>query len=178
MSQSILTEMNKPKKVKLPLKCSKKKRNIIIANEKVCFNNCKIIIKRLLKLEYNTELELNKLKIFKVQLETNNEILSTIKKKLINVTNSKNHLIVEYKGDLYIKKLERKLFSEIKGRIKLDDESLKFKDKVYEYWTKTKQENNYSIKLRRKIGSPDIEEYWNGDLEKKKLNTEYFGIGD
>ena len=74
--------------------------------------------------------------------------------------------------------LQKKLFAEIKGRIKLDDESLKFKDKVYEYWTKTKKENNYLIKLRRKIGSPDIEEYWNGDFEKKKLNAEYFGIGD
>jgi len=76
------------------------------------------------------------------------------------------------------KDLQKKLFSEIEGRIKLDDESLKFKDKIYEYWTKTKKENNYSIKLRKKIGSSDIEEYWNGDLERKKLNAEYFGIGD
>ena len=74
--------------------------------------------------------------------------------------------------------LQKKLFSEIKGRIKLNDESLKFKDKVYEYWTQTKKENNYSIKLRRKIGSSDIEEYWNGDFEKKKLKTDYFGVGD
>ena len=48
----------------------------------------------------------------------------------------------------------------------------------YEYWTKTTIEGNYSIKLRKKIGSNDIEEIWNGDLEKDKLNTEYFGIGD
>ena len=47
--------------------------------------------------------------------------------------------------------LQKKLFSEIKGRIKLNDESLKFKDKVYEYWTQTKKENNYSILLRKKI---------------------------
>ena len=45
------------------------------------------------------------------------------------------------------------------------------KDKQYEYWTKTTVEK-YSIKLRKKIGSDEIEEFWNGDKEKKilKLN--------
>ena len=74
--------------------------------------------------------------------------------------------------------IQKKLFDEIKGRIKLDDESIPFKDKVYEYWTKTTTKGNYSIKLRKKIGTGIIEEYWNGDEEKKKLNTEYFGVGD
>ena len=76
------------------------------------------------------------------------------------------------------KQTKEKLFNEIKGRIKLDDESLPFKDKNYEYWTKTTTKGNYSIKLRKKIGSDIIEEFWNGDKEKEKLNTEYFGIGD
>ena len=76
------------------------------------------------------------------------------------------------------KQIQKELFNEIKGRIKLDDESLPYKDIRYEYWTKTTIEGNYSIKLRKKIGSNDIEEIWNGDLEKDKLNTEYFGIGD
>ena len=76
------------------------------------------------------------------------------------------------------KKLQKRLFKEIKGRIKLDDESLPFKDYNYEYWTKTTTKGNYSIKLRKKIGSNKIEEIWNGDKEKEKLNTEYFGVGD
>ena len=76
------------------------------------------------------------------------------------------------------KKLQKELFKEIKGRIKLDDESLPFKDYDYEYWTKTTTKGNYSIKLRKKIGSNKIEEIWNGDKEKEKLNTEYFGVGD
>ena len=76
------------------------------------------------------------------------------------------------------KNVQKKLFAEIKGRIKLDDESLHFKDFDYEYWTKTTSKGNYSIKLRKKIGSDHIEEIWNGDEEKKKLNVEYFGIGD
>ena len=76
------------------------------------------------------------------------------------------------------KKLQKELFKEIKGRIKLDDESLPFKDYDYEYWTKTTTEGNYSIKLRKKIGSDKTEEIWNGDKEKGKLKTEYFGVGD
>ena len=74
--------------------------------------------------------------------------------------------------------LQKILFDEIKGRIKLDDESLPFKDIKYSYWTKTTAKGNYSIKLRKKIGTEDIEEIWNGDLEKAKLKTEYFGLGD
>ena len=55
------------------------------------------------------------------------------------------------------KKIQTKLFNEIKGRIKLDDESLPYKDKDYFYWNKTTTEGNYSIKLRKKL-----------DLNKKK----------
>ena len=76
------------------------------------------------------------------------------------------------------KELQKKLFHEIKGRINLDDESLPFKDKEYEYWTKTTTKGNYSIKLRKKIGSEEVEEIWNGDLEKEKLKTEYFRLGE
>ena len=74
--------------------------------------------------------------------------------------------------------LQKKLFNEIKGRIKLDDESLPYKDHTYEYWTKTTAEGNYSIKLRKKINTTETEEIWNGDKEKEKLGVEYFGVGD
>jgi oligopeptidase B len=76
------------------------------------------------------------------------------------------------------KDIQKKLFDEIKGRIKLDDESLHYKDHSYEYWTKTTAKGNYSIKLRKKIGTDKIEEIWNGDIEKEKIKTEYFGVGD
>ena len=76
------------------------------------------------------------------------------------------------------KKIQKDLFKEIKGRIKLDDESLPYKDHAYEYWTKTTVEGNYSLKLRKKIGTNVVEEIWNGDKEKEKIKTEYFGIGD
>ncbi len=76
------------------------------------------------------------------------------------------------------KAIQKKLFDEIKGRIKLDDESLPYRDHTYDYWTKTTAVGNYSIKLRKKIGSQNIEEIWNGDKEKEKIKTDYFGVGD
>jgi len=95
----------------------------------------------------------------------------------VRVYLEENNAYTEYKLK-DTKKLQKKLFSEIKGRIKLDDESLPYTDKKYTYWTKTTKETNYAIKLRKKIGTNKIEEYWSGEKERRKLNTEYFGIGD
>ncbi len=74
------------------------------------------------------------------------------------------------------KSIQKKLFDEIKGRIKLTDESLPFKDKRYFYWTKVTKEGNYSKKLRKKIGSKKSEIYWDGDLEAK--GKKFFSTGD
>ena len=94
----------------------------------------------------------------------------------------KEYLLQENKYAEYhlkdTKNLQKKLFDEVKARIKLDDESLPYKDHTYEYWTKTTIEGNYSIKLRKKIETNKIEEIWNGDKEKEKLGVEYFGVGD
>tara|TARA_A100001015_G_scaffold289742_1_gene361960 strand:+ start:401 stop:2467 length:2067 start_codon:yes stop_codon:yes gene_type:complete len=74
------------------------------------------------------------------------------------------------------KNLQKKLFDEIEGRIKLDDQSLPYKDKRYEYWTKTTKEGNYYKKLRKKIGGSEIECYFDGDLEAK--DKKFFSTGD
>tara|TARA_B100000902_G_scaffold180367_1_gene173353 strand:- start:88 stop:2169 length:2082 start_codon:yes stop_codon:yes gene_type:complete len=105
-------------------------------------------------------------------LKDNSKLLPDVKKYLEEENNFTEHNLKD------TKKYQKILFDEIKGRIKLDDESLKFKDKEYEYWTKTTEVGNYSIKLRKKIGDERIEEIWNGDKEKEKFKTEYFGIGD
>ncbi len=72
--------------------------------------------------------------------------------------------------------LQKKLFREIEGRIKLDDESLKYKDKKYEYWSKTTTLGNYSKLLRKKIGEEKIETYWDGDVEAN--GKKFFSTGD
>jgi len=105
-------------------------------------------------------------------LKDNSKLLPEVKKYL----EEENSYTEFHLSDT--KKIQKKLFDEIKGRIKLDDESLPYKDYNYEYWTKTTTKGNYSIKLRKKIDSNNIEEIWNGDKEKEKLKTEYFGVGD
>ncbi len=74
------------------------------------------------------------------------------------------------------KPLQKKLFEEIKSRIKLDDESLPYKDKNYEYWTKVTKEGNYSKKLRKKIGYNKVETFWDGDVEAS--GKKFFSTGD
>ena len=105
-------------------------------------------------------------------LKDGSKLLPEVRKYLEEENSYTDHILKDNK------EIEKKLFHEIKGRIKLDDVSLPFKDIRYEYWTKTTTKGNYSIKLRKKIGSDEIEEIWNGDKEKERLKTEYFGIGD
>jgi oligopeptidase B len=86
-----------------------------------------------------------------------------------------NKLTEEYFSDT--KDIQKKLFTEIKSKIKLADESLKFKDESYYYWSKTTEKGNYSKYLRQKIGSTNIEIYFDGDKEKELSGSKYFGIG-
>ena len=105
-------------------------------------------------------------------LKDKNKLNPEVKKYLIEENNHTDYHLKDTKN------LQKKLFDEIKGRIKLDDESLPFRDHTYDYWTKTTTEGNYSIKLRKKINTDNVEEIWNGDKEKEKLSVEYFGVGD
>jgi oligopeptidase B len=76
------------------------------------------------------------------------------------------------------KELQKNLFQEIKSKIKLDDTSLKFKDKKYHYWAKTEAKGNYGKRIRQLIDASKPEEiYFDGDLEKKNYGSEYFGVG-
>ena len=76
------------------------------------------------------------------------------------------------------KVLQKNLFDEIKGKIKLDDTGLKFKDKKYYYWIKTETKGNYGKRMRQLIdGTKPEEVYFDGDIEKKKSGSEYFGVG-
>ena len=110
------------------------------------------------------------------------DILSVLKKpenllpEVKQYIDENNKLTEEYfKGS---KNIQEKLFNEIKGKIKLDDTSLKFKDKNYNYWSKTEAKGNYGKKIRQLIDESKPEEiYFDGDIEKKKYGSEYFGLG-
>ncbi len=90
--------------------------------------------------------------------------------------NENNKITEDYFKD--VKNLQKDLFKEIKSKIKLNDTSLKFKDKRFNYWTKTETKGNYGKRIRQLIDSSKPEEiYFDGDLEKKKYGSEYFGVG-
>ena len=94
-----------------------------------------------------------------------------------NYIEKNNHLTEEYFKESKI--IQKNLFNEIKAKIKLDDTSLKFKDDRYYYWTKTEAKGNYGKKLRQLIDKSEPEEiYFDGDVEKKRYGSEYFGLGD
>ena len=105
-------------------------------------------------------------------LKDSSKLLPDVKKYI-----EKNNSITE---DYFsnIKNLQKKLFNEIKSKIKLDDTSLKFKDNRYYYWSKTEAKGNYGKRIRQVIdGSKPEEIYFDGDLEKTRHGSEYFGIG-
>ena len=107
------------------------------------------------------------------------EVLNDSKKLNTEVKDyieANNKITENYFAD--VKTFQKNLFDEIKGKIKLDDTGLKFKDKRYFYWAKTEAKGNYGKRLRQLIdGSKPEEVFFDGDLEKKKYGSEYFGVG-
>ena len=107
------------------------------------------------------------------------EVLKDPKKlntEVKNYIDANNKITENYFKD--IKDLQKNLFKEIKSKIKLDDTGLKYKDKKYYYWVKTEAKGNYGKRMRQLIdGSKPEEVYFDGDLEKKKYKSEYFGVG-
>ena len=105
-------------------------------------------------------------------LQDANKINSEVKSYI----NSNNKITENYFEDVL--GLQKDLFKEIKSKIKLDDISLKYKDKKYFYWTKTEAKSNYGKRIRQLIDKSKPEEvFFDADLEKKKYGSEYFGIG-
>ena len=77
-----------------------------------------------------------------------------------------NKISEDYFSD--IKEFQNTLFKEIKSKIKLDDTSLKFKDKKYYYWAKTEAKGNYGKRIRQLIDSSKQEEVFLMEILKKK----------
>ncbi len=121
-----------------------------------------------LKDDYSWVDQPNILDVLKDSSKLNSEVKSYI--------DANNKITEEYFKDT--EKLQKQLFDEIKGKIKLDDTSLKFKDKKYYYWTKTEAKGNYGKRIRQLIDKSKPEEiFFDGDLEKKRYKSEYFGLG-
>ena len=96
-------------------------------------------------------------------LKDPSKLLPEIKKYI----QENNSLTEDYFKDT--KNLQKNLFDEIKSKIKLDDTSLKFKDKRYYYWSKTEAKGNYQKRIRKLIDNSKPEEIFLMEMLKKKI---------
>ena len=97
------------------------------------------------------------------------EVLKDPNKLLPEVRNyieENNSITKDYFKD--VKNLQKNLFNEIKSKIKLDDTSLKFKDKKYYYWSKTEAEGNYGKNIRQLIDGSKQEKFISTETLKRK----------
>ena len=104
-------------------------------------------------------------------LKDKNKLNPEVKEYLDNENDYANHHLDD------TKKIQKELFDEIKGRIKLDDESLPYRDHTYEYWTKTTTEGNYSIKLRKKLIQTRLRRFGTEIKKKKSLVLNILELG-
>ena len=91
--------------------------------------------------EYSWVDQPNILEVLKDPKKLNSDVKDYIK--------ANNQITEDYFKD--IKDLQSNLFKEIKGKIKLDDSGLKYKDKKYYYWVKTEAKGNYGKRIRQLI---------------------------
>ncbi len=90
--------------------------------------------------------------------------------------------MVEAENDYYKKltddldPLRKKLFSEMRGRIKEDDSTVPAKDGDWKYWVKFREGGEYPIFVRAPAAGGDEEILLDGDNESE--GSEFFSIGD
>lgn len=72
--------------------------------------------------------------------------------------------------------LRKKLFAEMRGRIKEDDSDVPAKDGDWKYWTKFRDGGEYPVFLREKIAGGAEQIIYDGDAERGQ--SEFFSIGD
>ena len=94
-------------------------------------------------------------------------------KEVLSYLNAENKYAENFFNPL--KKETEKIYKEIVGRIKLDDQSVPIKHRKYYYSTITKKKLNYSIHARRKSPSSTDEIVF--DENKEAKGHEYFNVG-
>ena len=72
--------------------------------------------------------------------------------------------------------LRKKLFDEMRGRIKEDDSSVPAKDGDWKYWTKFREGGEYPVFMRKSVTGGGEQVIYDGDAERG--NSEFFSIGD
>lgn len=72
--------------------------------------------------------------------------------------------------------LRKKLFDEMRGRIKEDDSSVPAKDGDWKYWTKFRDGGEYPVFMRAPVSGGEEQVIYDGDAERG--DSKFFSIGD
>ncbi len=90
--------------------------------------------------------------------------------------------MLEAENDYYaavtedLEPVRKKLFDEMRGRIKEDDSSVPAKDGAWTYWTKFREGGEYPIFLRAPVSGGEEQVIYDGDAERG--DSKFFSIGD
>ncbi len=75
-----------------------------------------------------------------------------------------------------LESLRKRLFDEMRGRIKEDDSSVPAKDGDWKYWTKFREGGEYPVFMRAPVAGGNEQVIYDGDAERGE--SEFFSIGD
>ncbi|WP_428408896.1 S9 family peptidase [Hyphococcus sp.] len=90
--------------------------------------------------------------------------------------------MLEAENDYYaavtkdLEPVRKRLFEEMRGRIKEDDSSVPAKDGEWKYWTKFREGGEYPIFLRAPVSGGGEQVIYDGDAERG--DSKFFSIGD
>ena len=98
---------------------------------------------------------------------------STLDADIRTVLEAENEYYEAVTGDL--EDLRKKLFDEMRGRIKEDDSSVPAKDGDWKYWTKFRNGGEYPVFMRAPAAGGDEQILFDGDAERG--SSKFFDIG-
>lgn len=109
MASKILQQIEKPKEVKCPIKCSKKNMERAIKNEIVRNKNASTLIKRCKSIIASLQKEKQAIEVYLAKKNAKQESLEEVTEKLADLTLERESIETKYEGDDKIEEYEKKL---------------------------------------------------------------------
>ena len=107
MATLMVNELEEPKEVFFPLKCSVNNREKAIKNEIIRYKNSKTLIKRCEKKMDTLKKELTELQVYDAKIKSKQDSLNNVSEKIINLNLEKEN--INYEGDEKVEKYEKDL---------------------------------------------------------------------
>ena len=109
MASMMIQQIEKPKEVKFPIKCSHKNRERTIKNEIIRNKNTAILIKRCKKKLYYLQTEKQEIEVYLAKKNSKQDSLDEVIEKISDLTLKRENIETIYEGNDKIKEYENKL---------------------------------------------------------------------